>query len=864
MFNAPISDFDFKTILTQIHSEVKTKKIILVGYSQGTLYANEIYNYLVNNGIPKESIAVYNVATPASYVAGNGKYITSYNDKVINQIRDITIKTKSPQPLPGNINIPLSNDEQKDSFAGHLFGKSYLDKAPKSITSGIENKLKNLKNTNENLKTDDGCFDLPDQNWIFKTQEVGFFVADSVSNGTVYVAKAGVNGTVVAAKTTVNSVVGLANSMVDAVVLIENVALKTMDFVANNTINATVATANFTVEIAKNTTKTILTKSNFVRLKNQENKIMANDKFPMTNQIQMTNDKKNEPQEQRNKSILRGSTLGKVEPQEKKVEPQEIKKNIFVIPTEVVSTERRNPLNIEKQNQENINLKNTLDKGSLGDFIIKPIPVLASEPKLTIPVLAQEPILNSSPTSNSLPTYYSNPVTFFSSPASSSSTSSSSPVSVVVLPDPTLPPILISEIYLGLKNSETKFIELYNPNDQEIILNDDNFKLKFIDSENQTTLANIKWTQNKIPSKGYFLFSLTANIDDLQTDATFSDQQNIKEIIISDGQNNIKDKLIIDENLKNNQSMERKLDAKNDEENFSLSQILMPINSLNEKKVFDFQEPETILEKFPDAKTKSTTAFFSFSSNESDVNFQYSLDDQEWENGTSTKEFQNLKLGERILKVRAIDKSGNIDSSPIIFQWQIIEPEPTYLDGEMKEDTILSAENNPYIIENNFTIPENKTLTIGPGVIIWPKNKRINDLFDDIDGANLTVKGTIIINGTKENPVKFTSLNENPQPGDYGQALLIEATSKNSILDNVIFEYGDMFMIYIIPMVQIQGADVKISNAIFRKSRDMALSLIDSNSVIENCIFENNAISLYDDLTNKINFKDDNIPSDIK
>ncbi|MBI4652637.1 right-handed parallel beta-helix repeat-containing protein, partial [Candidatus Kuenenbacteria bacterium] len=78
---------------------------------------------------------------------------------------------------------------------------------------------------------------------------------------------------------------------------------------------------------------------------------------------------------------------------------------------------------------------------------------------------------------------------------------------------------------------------------------------------------------------------------------------------------------------------------------------------------------------------------------------------------------------------------------------------------------------------------------------------------------------------------------------DYGQALLIEATSKNSILDNVIFEYGDMFMIYIIPMVQIQGANVKISNAIFRKSRDMALSLIDSNSVIENCIFEDNIMT---------------------
>ncbi|MBI4652755.1 hypothetical protein HY750_00680 [Candidatus Kuenenbacteria bacterium] len=85
------------------------------------------------------------------------------------------------------------------------------------------------------------------------------------------------------------------------------------------------------------------------------------------------------------------------------------------------------------------------------------------------------------------------------------------------------------------------------------------------------------------------------------------------------------------------------------------------------------------------------------------------------------------------------------------------EKGPTYLNGELEADTILSAENNPYIVEENFTIPENKILTINSGVVIWPKNK---DLFGDV---NLTAKGTLIINGTKENPVKFTSLNKNPK-----------------------------------------------------------------------------------------------------
>jgi hypothetical protein len=564
---------------------------------------------------------------------------------------------------------------------------------------------------------------------------------------------------------------------------------------------------------------------------------------------------------------------------------------------------------------------------------------------------------------------------------------------VPITPDTSLPKILISEIYLGLKNPKTKYIELHNPNDQEIVFNDDNFQLKFIDSENQTITKNIQWIKNKISSKGYFIFSLTQNIDDLLADATFLDlPENIKTIIILDGQNNIKDQLTINKNLKNNQSMKR--DIENDTKIFLQSFILTPTNSLNEKKIYDFQEPETILEKFPDMTTSSTTAFFSLSSNKQNVNFQYSLDDQEWENGTSIKEYLQLKLGKHVLKVRAIDEFNNIDTSPIVFQWQIIkevlpllitkiqtasekndndeyielynpndepidlsdysiqkksndlidekkliksipsfgyylivnteaneilyyladlkysnfsleenntiylikdkkettdilddfdtidtiefndsfekkerqvdnlqkgqvlerkqggfeitnisnpinsknENGPTYLNGEMTTNTVLSIENNPYIIEDSFTIPEGKILTINSGVVIWPKSKSVFN-------ANLIVKGTLIINGTKENPVKFTSLNKEPQRADYGQALSIKKTSKNSILDNVIFEYGDMMMVYIIPMVSVQGTDVKISNVIFRHAEDLALSLIDSNSLIENVLFENNRMT---------------------
>jgi len=113
----PISDYDLKTILIQLHNQINTKKILLVGHSQGTFYTNEMYYYLINNGIPKKSIAVYNIATPANFVAGNGEYLTSRSDKVINAVRRVASSINASQPLPAN-NIDILPNEKDPN--GHL------------------------------------------------------------------------------------------------------------------------------------------------------------------------------------------------------------------------------------------------------------------------------------------------------------------------------------------------------------------------------------------------------------------------------------------------------------------------------------------------------------------------------------------------------------------------------------------------------------------------------------------------------------------------------------------------------------------------------------------------------------------------
>src|SRR3989338_7901625 len=175
-FGKSVSDFDLNTILMQIQPQVSTRKIFLVGHSQGTFYTNAIYEYLLKNGVPAESIAVYNIATPADRVAGEGKYLTSTNDKLINGIRPLMSKFGANLPLSANITIPIPPNEVNDPAGGHHFGSSYLAMESERIVSDITNALGKLKAGVSSSA--DGCFTPPPATLGYKTQAVVFAVAD--------------------------------------------------------------------------------------------------------------------------------------------------------------------------------------------------------------------------------------------------------------------------------------------------------------------------------------------------------------------------------------------------------------------------------------------------------------------------------------------------------------------------------------------------------------------------------------------------------------------------------------------------------------------------------------------------------------
>lgn len=175
-------DYDLTNILNQVHSELSTRKVLLIGHSQGTFYTNAAYNYLVGDGgVPKESIFVYNTATLADRVAGGGDYLTSSTDKVINEIvRELAEIGDARKPLSANITIELSEEENNNRYGGHSFGNVYLAGAPEKIIGDINKELNNLSVSSDKF-AGEGCFTPPKIGLVHKLKGIGFFVVDNTT-----------------------------------------------------------------------------------------------------------------------------------------------------------------------------------------------------------------------------------------------------------------------------------------------------------------------------------------------------------------------------------------------------------------------------------------------------------------------------------------------------------------------------------------------------------------------------------------------------------------------------------------------------------------------------------------------------------
>jgi len=85
----------------------------------------------------------------------------------------------------------------------------------------------------------------------------------------------------------------------------------------------------------------------------------------------------------------------------------------------------------------------------------------------------------------------------------------------------------------------------------------------------------------------------------------------------------------------------------------------------------DTTAPETNIDSGPATTTTSTSASFRFSSNEANSSFECSLDAGPWGDCASPATYSSLAAGSHTFSTRAIDASGNTDSSPATLTWTV-------------------------------------------------------------------------------------------------------------------------------------------------------------------------------------------------
>ena len=131
----------------------------------------------------------------------------------------------------------------------------------------------------------------------------------------------------------------------------------------------------------------------------------------------------------------------------------------------------------------------------------------------------------------------------------------------------------------------------------------------------------------------------------------------------------------------------------------SPSGLVGPVAQPWEWTIADVTAPQTAIETGPPATTPSTSASFTFTSNEPEVEYECSLDGglfEECEPAGLNDEIHHLAIdltiGEHTLRVRAIDGAGHFDPTPASYTWEVVPaPETTILTGPDTDTASKSA-----------------------------------------------------------------------------------------------------------------------------------------------------------------------------
>ncbi len=102
------------------------------------------------------------------------------------------------------------------------------------------------------------------------------------------------------------------------------------------------------------------------------------------------------------------------------------------------------------------------------------------------------------------------------------------------------------------------------------------------------------------------------------------------------------------------------------------------------------------------------------------------------------------------------------------------DPSGTVISGTLTEDLTLTT-GTEYSLTSALIVPEGRTLTIEPGVVV--KATTGSDVYIAIQQG-----GVIMAEGTSSNPIVMTSNSSTPNPGDWGGLIVLGRAPINSVV----------------------------------------------------------------------------------
>jgi hypothetical protein len=151
----------------------------------------------------------------------------------------------------------------------------------------------------------------------------------------------------------------------------------------------------------------------------------------------------------------------------------------------------------------------------------------------------------------------------------------------------------------------------------------------------------------------------------------------------------------------------------------------------------------------------------------------------------------------------------------------------THISGSINE-TILANTASPYIVDADIVIPAGKVVTINPGCVL---------LFRPF--AGIKIEGTLIVEGSSDKPVVFTSINDAdfndksemlPNSFDWN-GIIIESTGAGSSFANFQLKYS-------VYGIKSQTTDISVENGVFHQNGQYHFTLNDKiQNVVDNIPF---------------------------